>query len=203
MNKLLLFFPIIYFSIAWFFPWGKIQPDMTVSISYVFDLFFVAVLWSLTRNKKIIGNIKLNKLIGKIIITGIFALLCIFISHTLKLKTPFKYIDHLWLQILILAPIIEELVFREAIFELHKKLKLKMKYLIIANALLFSISHIPALFYLPPEFHSFIYFQIIYTVGLGWMCAKSKQQTLGISEPILLHFLFNLIFFIAASMSYV
>ena len=59
------------------------------------------------------------------------------------------------------------------------------------------MSHLPALWFLPEEFHGFIGFQLFYTLLLGWICAKSRVKTNGMLEPVVLHFAFNLIFYIA------
>ena len=50
-------------------------------------------------------------------------------------------------------------------------------YLLLCNAIMFSISHVPALFVLPKEFYGFIYLQLLYTFLLGWICAKARIRT--------------------------
>jgi len=96
---------------------------------------------------------------------------------------------------IILAPIIEELVFRGSIYELFKKAKVKIWVNNLINSVLFALSHGSALFVLPAEFHPFIYFQMKYTFVLGHLCAKSRERTHGIIEPMFLHLIFNIVFY--------
>jgi membrane protease YdiL (CAAX protease family) len=96
-----------------------------------------------------------------------------------------------------LAPIIEEFVFRFAFYEILKKKVANRKTLYFLNALLFSISHAGALSVLPKEFFPFIFFQIGYTFILGWICTKAKDDSNSIVEPIILHFVFNFLFYLA------
>ncbi|MDH5414840.1 MAG: CPBP family glutamic-type intramembrane protease, partial [Flavobacteriaceae bacterium] len=84
-------------------------------------------------------------------------------------------------------------------FLIGEKLNLNPKHLLISNGVLFSISHLPGLWYLESAFHGFIYFQLLYTFGLGWMCAKARLESRGLLEPILLHFLFNSVFYLAVT----
>ncbi|MBT4792381.1 MAG: CPBP family intramembrane metalloprotease, partial [Halobacteriovoraceae bacterium] len=107
------------------------------------------------------------------------------------------------LQLLLLAPLIEELVFREGFVALFEKFKLNKILILSLNSILFSLSHLPALWHLPVEFHSFIAFQVFYTLILGWICTKVRIETKGLALPIIHHFLFNLIFYVALKMSYI
>ena len=105
-----------------------------------------------------------------------------------------------FLQMLILAPIVEELVFRGAIYEVFKLAEVKIWVNNLINSLIFATSHAAGFFVLPEEFHSFVHFQIQYTFVLGHLCAKSRERTHGVLEPILLHFAFNLIFYVCVKM---
>jgi len=194
----LILFPIFYFSMSWFFPWEKIQFNSTISVSYLFDLLIIVVGTLLLKKENInIGKTKLKPLVLKIFVIIIFAFMTIFFSKWVEFNAPFKYIELLIIQLLILAPIIEELIFRGIFFTFAQRLKLKLHVNIFFNAILFSLSHLPAIWILPKEFHSFILFQLFYTFFLGWICAKSRHQTKGILEPILLHFVFNSVFYFA------
>ena len=189
--------PIFYFYMSWFFPWDTFQVESSISITYVFDIIFGIVTLLIYKKKNLIGSIDkvlFLKHMGVVIGLGI----CLVgFSLLVKFNAPFKFIDHLFIQILVLAPIIEELVFRGAIFEVHANSKLKKMAIIGLSSVLFSISHTPALWHLPSEFHSFIIFQLFYTLILGWICAYSRALTGGIVAPISLHFGFNLVFYIA------
>ena len=195
MNFLVYLCPVFYFCISWFFPWQLIQWDSSISITYLFDLAFVCVFYFILEPK-----MKLKVEIGifiRLLITIALALICITITSSFNLSAPFKYVDNLFIQILVLAPIIEELVFRFAFYEMFKEKISNRKIQFVLNSLLFSISHSAALAVLPTEFYPFIFFQIIYTFFLGWICTKAKDLSQSIIEPIILHFVFNLFFYFA------
>lgn len=197
MTYLSFIIPFIYFGIAWFFPWERFQWDSSISVSYVFDIIFVLIMTISFRlfNFKLFVHIKgfISRAIA-VIGAGIFSL---FIVNLFGFKAPFKYIDHLFVQILILAPIVEELVFRHAFFGAFDRVFHNKNYNILLNSILFSLSHLPGVWFLPVEFRSFIYIQLVYTFLIGWICAKSRMKSRAVYEPIILHFIFNFIFYMA------
>lgn len=197
MKHLVWLAPVIYFAVTWFFPWDVIQWNSTVSISYIFDIIFCISCFVIFRLPIRFGNQDTKGAVSRIIATIGVATFSLFIANLFILSAPFKYIELLFLQILILAPLIEEFLFRYAIFGALEKYFHNKNYLLLCNALLFSLSHAPAIYILPKEFHGFIYAQLIYTFFLGWICAKARLKTGSIIEPIILHFIFNLIFYVA------
>ncbi len=125
------------------------------------------------------------------------AFFALMLANLFKFPAPFKYIELLGIQILILAPIVEELIFRHALFGAFRNYFNNENFLLLSNAILFSISHLPAIWALPEVFHPFVYLQLFYTLILGWICAKSRLRTGSVMEPMILHFIFNLIFYVA------
>lgn len=193
--KLNFIYIIIYFLVAWLYPWSEIQVNSTISISYLWDLVFVIFSSILL---KVTPKFSLNKtILIRLPIVALLGTICIYISNYLELAAPFKYIENIFLQILILAPIIEEFIFRYSIFELINKNQLPEKFQLLIGSLLFSLSHAHAIWFLPTEFHSFIYLQLCYTFVLGWIVTKARMNSGGILEPVILHFVFNLLFYIS------
>ncbi len=199
--KMLSIIPIaiIYFSISWLTPWHDIALGTTISASYGFDVLFVLIVFLLNRKLNLIGKIKLSSLSFKLVFTFIFSSLCLVFIHFSAVKTPFSFVDNLFLQMIILAPLIEEFVFREGFYSLQERLSFKGNTLLLVNSILFSLSHYSGTLLIPVEFHSFIYFQMLYTFPLGWICAKSRELSGGIFEPILIHFTFNLVFYVGVT----
>lgn len=197
MNYLvILLVPTFYFLMSWSFPWDKFQFNSTVSVAYIFDaLFGVSVLYAF-KKKEVIGKLSLvGSAIRSLAIASCGAA-CVYAIIVTGLNSPFRFIEHPILQLLIFAPILEELVFRGAFFETFQKMRLRGEVAHSLNTILFSFSHITGLWFLPSEFHSFIVFQMFYTLLLGWVCTKSREKTGGVVEPIILHFIFNLVFYI-------
>jgi membrane protease YdiL (CAAX protease family) len=192
-----LLVPFFYFGVSWFFPWDIWQGQSSISVSYFFDVIFCLFIFLIFKRRNFLGFIRPSSFIIQAVSLIIFAAIFINISFWLKLNVPFKYVDNLIIQLLILAPIIEECVFRGAFIEFSEKLKMNKEMTIVSNSLFFSLSHLPAIWNLPKEFHSFIGLQLFYTLILGAICTSSRLKTKGIIAPILLHFIFNAVFYIA------
>jgi membrane protease YdiL (CAAX protease family) len=181
---------------SWGFPWQKIQFHSTISVTYLFDFVFAASVFMLTKKKHIFGKLELSGTLIRSAAVLAVAICCVLFIKGVGLLTPFKFIEHQVFQLLLFAPLLEEAVFRGAFYEAFYKVHLKPDIIIMLNTILFSFSHVTGYWFLPGEFHGFITFQIFYTLILGWICSKSRFKTYGILEPILLHFLFNLVFYI-------
>lgn len=192
---------ILYFAVSWFFPWDIWQGKSTISISYIWDVLFVGSIIFLYRIIPKLGNFQ--GIIPRIIATIGLGFFSLFIAKVLSLSAPFKYIEHIVIQLLVLAPIVEEFVFRFAFMGMMEKFWESRKKIFLFNSCLFSLSHAPAIWYLPKEFHPFIYWQIVYTFALGWLLAKAKVRSGGIVEPMLLHFSFNLIFYFGVNKGWI
>ena len=201
MLKFLLIFPIAgaYFFISWFTPWHELAPGSTISASYLFDLIFILSVFAWNRKLILFGDMRIQSFLARFLMTIALGGTSLYFLMSSKIQTPFKYVDHLVLQMLILAPFIEEFVYRESFFVILRRLNNNTNCTLVLNSLLFGISHISGIFLLPAEFHTFIYAQVVYTIPLGWICAKARERTGGIGEPIVLHLLFNLLFYIAVT----
>lgn len=97
--------------------------------------------------------------------------------------------------LLIVGPILEELLFRGAVWTMLRTFNLSLKLTAIISALLFSLSHLTSIQYTPSEFHNFILYQSFYTIILGLICGYIKS-TNTVSLSIFAHFLFNFGFWI-------
>jgi membrane protease YdiL (CAAX protease family) len=191
----LIFLVIIYFSTSFLVPWEELSLN-TISSSYIFDFIFWLMIATYLREEPKWGHITMRGTVPRVALIIVISLLVCCLSIFLKLNSPFRYLDQLALKLLILAPFFEEIVFRGAFFNLLTRLKrLKRWWCHLMNGLLFSLSHSFALYVLPIEFISFVWYQIVYTFILGWCCSVSREKSGGLIEPILIHFIFNLIFY--------
>ena len=183
----------VYFGVAWFFPWETIQIDSTVSVSYLWDVCFSLLIGFLFHLSP--RGAKAKGLWTRSLAIFLLAVLSIGFLRMVAYPVPFRYLELPILQLLVLAPLFEELVFRYAILGgLLKELNSKNKAL-LASSFLFSLSHLPGAWHLPPEFTPFIMIQLVYTFAMGWVIGKARVRTGGILEPVALHFLFNLCFY--------
>lgn len=199
---LALFLPMFYFCLQWQVNWQELTPQgWSISISYLFDACFALSVLAIGSKRNFLGVLKKRNLIIRMVLVVGVALLCVTILYMSEmLNSPFKHVDSLFLQMLLLAPILEELVFRGAIYELFKLAEVKIWVNNLINSILFAASHAAGFFVLPKEFYPFLVFQMQYTFVLGHLCAKSRERTHGVLEPIILHFAFNLVFYVAVKM---
>jgi membrane protease YdiL (CAAX protease family) len=122
------------------------------------------------------------------------------IAGLAKITVPFDFTSkETLLFLLIVAPILEELLFRFSYCLPFEKKGFNVYTVGAISATLFSLSHLNAIRYVPEEFFSFVYYQTCYTFILGFFCYLLMQRfNRDLSASILLHFFFNLGFFISA-----
>jgi len=100
--------------------------------------------------------------------------------------------------LLLLAPVLEELIFRMALWEPLKELCKSPSQLLISTSLLFSIGHFMALWNVPEQYRIFVLYQTLYVILLGLGAGWRRMQTNSVSAAIYVHFSFNLGFFLAS-----
>lgn len=191
-----------YFILSWLFPWDRFQIDSTISISYLWDLLFcllVGLAYKLPLKGPRLKKGLLPRSVGALAL-AVLSILFIQMSAT---ASPFKYLERPVLQLLILAPLVEELVFRYAILGASLAAIESKRKVVLISAILFSISHLPGLWHLPEPFRPFIYIQLAYTFILGWIIAKARVRSGSVWEPIALHFIFNLCFYAAVTKGWI
>jgi membrane protease YdiL (CAAX protease family) len=115
----------------------------------------------------------------------------------LDIETPFRLLSDLEWHLLFFAPILEELVFRQTFqrFLINQLGGKNVTSMLVASV--FAFSHLVGLQVLPVEYVPFIGFQVFYTFTLGVICGQAMLRFHSIFAPILLHFIFNLTFYIA------
>lgn len=205
MKHIIWALPIIYFSIAWFFPWEYFQWKSTIAISYVFDVLFILTISGIYKLRVLNFNLQIKTFLARLVAVLGCSIFALFLINLFGVSAPFKYIDNLAIQILFLAPVVEEFIFRHAFYgtfqnyfdQLSNQSSNKTRQNLFLNSFLFSISHLPGVWFLPEEFRGFIFLQLVYTFVLGWICSKSRLKSGSVFEPIILHFIFNFIFYIA------
>lgn len=202
----IFFVPSAYFIILWVCPWESLDFlafMRPISPSVLFDVFLIVSGVSLLRQKVWMGDIEWKGFAIRGLCVVAIAILCVGLTNLLGLSSPFRYLEQPFLQLLVMAPILEELVFRGVFFGLGEKARVKSDVNVLYNSLLFSLSHVPAIWILEREFHTFIVFQMFYTLALGFICSQSRLKSQGLLSPVLLHFLFNLVFYIAVHLQYI
>lgn len=186
---------IIYFAFSWGLPWHKIPSN--ISFSYVFDLVFalsVSFFFRLPWKFKWTFTKQTGKAIVEVLTLALGAILAIWY---LDIEIPFRLVNNLEWHLLLFAPILEELVFRQT-FQRVLISSVGGKYVTsMLVAAIFAFSHLVGLSVLPVEYVPFIGFQVFYTFVLGLVCGQALLRFHSVLAPIFLHFLFNLVFYLA------
>jgi membrane protease YdiL (CAAX protease family) len=186
---------IVYFAFSWGLPWQKIPS--TISFSYVFDLLFaLGVSFFFRLPWKFRWNINKNtfKVMGEVLALASGAIAAIWY---MDIEIPFRLVNNLEWHLLLFAPILEELVFRQTfqrvlIANMGGK---RVTSMLVAS--IFAFSHLVGLTVLPVEYVPFIGFQVFYTFILGVICGQSLLRFHSVLAPITMHFIFNLCFYLA------
>ena len=95
----------------------------------------------------------------------------------------------------------EELVFRLALWEPLKALLPSKNFVLVTSALLFSVGHLIALWAVPAEYKAFVLVQTFYVILLGLGAGYRKLKTESVLSAILVHFGFNLGFYLVSFVS--
>lgn len=186
---------IVYFAFSWGLPWHKIPS--TISFSYIFDFLFalsVSFFFRLPWKFKWKINKQTLKATLEVALLASGSVLAIWY---MDIETPFRLVNNLEWHLLLFAPVLEELVFRQT-FQRVLVSSVGGKYVTsMLVAAIFAFSHLVGLSVLPPEYVPFIGFQVFYTFLLGLICGQALLRFHSVFAPIFLHFVFNLIFYIA------
>lgn len=178
---------------------------------YVFELTWVAVAWMVFRGMPLLPDVPKE---GAMVRAsgwrklGWFAAVVLLplgwgvhrYAQGAELLIPFDFSSTETLVLLLtVGPVLEELLYRGAIWRLFEILFEGMGQrtwmIVLATSLLFSFSHYHAVFSVPEEFQGFIRFQTLYTLGLGWAGALLRVKA-GLSGSILGHVCFNVGFWL-------
>jgi membrane protease YdiL (CAAX protease family) len=192
---------ILYFGFSWGLPWQKIPS--AISFSYVFDLlfalsvcFFFRVPWKFKWS--------INKETAKAFVEVIaLAVGAVFALWYLDIETPLRLVSNLEWHLLLFAPLLEELVFRQTFQRVLIASVGGKRVTSMLVASIFAFSHLIGLAVLPAEYVPFIGFQIFYTFLLGLLCGQALLRFHSVLAPVTLHFTFNLIFYFAMQLEYI
>lgn len=186
---------IIYFAFSWGLPWHLLPS--TISFSYIFDLLFtlgVSFFFRLPWKFRWHLNKQTLIVIGEVILLATSSVLAIWY---MDIETPFRLVNGLEWHLLLFAPVLEELVFRQTFqrFLIKQVGGKRVTSMLVAS--LFAFSHLVGLTVLPAEYVPFIGFQVFYTFVLGLICGQALLRFHSVFAPIFLHFLFNLLFYLS------
>jgi membrane protease YdiL (CAAX protease family) len=162
---------------------------------YLFELFFILIAISIFKNKfKITSANGKTKHYLRYLAGGFITIIFCKLFGT---KIPFDLNSGGIIVLLILiAPLLEELIFRFSLWQCFESLDKTKKYALILTSSLFSLAHFKSVLLIAPGFLTFVTFQSVYTLILGHRLGLRYQKNRNVLEVIILHMLFNLGFLI-------
>tara|TARA_B110001454_G_C12723340_1_gene436806 strand:+ start:21993 stop:22673 length:681 start_codon:yes stop_codon:yes gene_type:complete len=167
--------------------------------SYIFEVICL-VLAAAILGKRTLTNLSFTKSVLPWTPVSLVAGFAIYkAAGPLEILIPFVFnTPETLIFLLIVAPVLEEAIFR---FFLWQSFQISTRGRIIAlilTSLIFSYSHLHAIWFVAPEIHKFVLFQTAYTLALGFACGFFVYRYASLTSAILIHFAFNLGFYIAS-----
>jgi membrane protease YdiL (CAAX protease family) len=167
--------------------------------SYIFEVTCMVIAIALV-GKKMISNLSFTKPALYCAPTSLAAGFGIYkMAGALGILIPFNFTDtESLIFLLLVAPILEEAVFR---FFLWQSIQISIRNRVITlvlTSLIFSYSHLHAIWFVAPEIQNFVIYQASYTLPLGLACGLFVYRYASLTSAIVLHFAFNLGFYIAS-----
>ncbi len=165
--------------------------------SYILELILVLVSFAITKPKfGLNGCFEKNRLriYASLLVAG-------FLTYrgagSLNIQIPFvlNSIETL-IFLLIVAPILEECIFRFFLWKACKEINPKVIW--VSTSVIFSYSHFHAFWFVPQSIHPFIIYQTAYTLILGLVCGYFIFKHRSLLSAILIHFFFNLGFYLSS-----
>jgi membrane protease YdiL (CAAX protease family) len=192
-NFLPLIFLLIYFTIR-FYLIQKID-GLSEYASYYFEAAYVLFVLIFFRHKFHLVPKMDVQLAIRAISSLILGIATYFGAGVLGIGIPFDLsATETIVFLIVIGPILEELIFRGALW-FSIEYYFKAQVTILLTSLIFAFSHFHAYFYVPEEFHQFIYYQTAYTFVIAVLWALRFTKTKNLFDPILLHMAFNIGFY--------
>jgi membrane protease YdiL (CAAX protease family) len=100
--------------------------------------------------------------------------------------------------LLFIGPVLEEFIFRMALWQPLMDLFKKQNVTLIITTLIFSYAHFHSYWFVPAQIFPFIYYQSTYVIFLALYCGYRLIKTNSMISPIAVHMGFNLGFFLGS-----
>ena len=183
-----------------FFHWFEKIPEYN---GYGIEALYCAVLfWIYRQDLQLRFALEWRKFF-LFLLQFFFGFVVFFFGQYAQILFPWDFSDHATvLALLFVGPVLEEAIFRQALWVPFTKVFSRKRNVVIASAVLFSIAHGLAWFLVPQELRPFVVFQVIYTALLGLFWGWQRLRTGSLLFVILLHLLFNSGFWIAERLTH-
>ncbi len=170
--------------------------------SYAFETVFVAAAALIYRKSfRWFSPLSLGDYLGTLIAicSGFFIFKA---AGQFHLTVPFDFTSkELLFLLLFFGPVLEESIFRMALWEPCKVLLGSDRGVIAATTLLFAAGHGLAFWTVPDAYKTFVLYQTFYVVLLGIAVGMRRSQSRSVLSPTLIHLGFNFGFWLGTLVS--
>lgn len=165
--------------------------------SYFFEVITLILFFKINFHRiKGQPEIKLPFFFYSLIFFPLGIIICLLLKP-LKIVLPIDIsLPEIFVVLLFVAPILEELIFRFFIWKNLEFFKINKTVVILLTSMLFSYSHLHAIWFVDENYFTFIYYQTTYTLILGFLLGLIYKKTNSIVYPITAHFFFNFGFYL-------
>jgi len=199
MNKPLSVVIVAFYTIVRIVADPIIWQNVSEYYSYAVDVAFVGITYFLFRHE--IRFAKRPTLFDALfsLLTLISGFLIFKMASLFQIPIPFDFSStETLVLLLLLGPLLEELIFRMALWQALKNICLNKWFVIGATSLLFAVAHFAPYWAVPEQFHSFIIYQTIYVMFLGLAVGVRRSISHAVLPAVFVHIGFNLGFFLAS-----
>lgn len=178
----------------WKVSWPNLFGSDFFSSSYIFEIVLGLVLMFFHRKAPTLyfKASHFQFLINSILVALFFSWFIL----KLNIKHPFVYLSAPFIQLVFIAPLLEEWIYRFSWGSLSIKSEVQNEKIVNITAIIFALSHMPAIFYLGSDFYLFFALQFVYTFILGIICGRAFVDEGSLFTSVLSHVLFNLTFYL-------
>lgn len=164
--------------------------------TYTFELLFVALIgWIYRRKLKFSIPSPVETFLDLSVGIG-FGFTVYKLSKPLSLVIPFDFkSNETLLFLLLLGPLLEELLFRMAIWEPLSEIFGGLTVLLVTSVI-FSYSHFDAWWSVPEQLRSFVLYQTLYVFFLALYCGWRRMKSGNFIPAVLSHASFNFGFYV-------
>jgi membrane protease YdiL (CAAX protease family) len=173
--------------------------SLPVYYSYLFEIIFVlATGYYFLKKKKLNWKFNADRRFLLSVLMWIFVgFLIERLAVAGMILIPFNFNSNkLVVMLLLVAPVLEELIFRMSLWEAVDDLLKDKEIQVFVSTFLFSIGHLLAIFVIPPEFRPFVAYQGVYVLILGVGASLMRISKNSVLAAILVHFGFNFGFYL-------
>lgn len=196
-QRLWVFLAIVYVVLR--FAFTRQLEVINPYTSYIMEFVFVLIAASFSGGT-FSSRFSLSRVTGVAFVVSLAAGFLIFrAAAALEIAVPFDLSgSETIFFLLVVAPVLEELIFRFFLWEPLEALIKKPWVVWVVTSVVFSYSHLHSIWFVPDEIYPFIEYQTAYTFLLGLGCGYFVYRYHSIAGAIAVHFAFNLGFYLAA-----